>query len=199
MNKGALIVVTWLLLFTIISAIAADYRGKEIKELKNQIKSIKLENQLLKDELKPYQEAKAYIQRVNPGAVHRTGQIVNGAKRHDLPLKLVLLSIHAESDFNWNAVGRAGERGPLQVMPGTFKMVHRGNFGNMDDCFEAGLRYLSLCYKKSRGDYNLALAYYNGGLSCKKPLQVARAHVSRCNGIRRRYWEVVMCTNGAKG
>lgn len=187
MNKGALIVVAWLLPFAIISAIAADYRGKEIKELKNQIKSIKLENQLLKDELKPYQEAKAYIQRVNPGAVHRTGQIVNGAKRHDLPLKLVLLSTHAESDFNWNAVGRAGERGPLQVMPQTFQMVSKGDFLNPDDCFDAGLLYLSMCYKKARGDYNLTLAYYNGGLNRKQPLIAAQAHVSRCRAIRQKF------------
>jgi len=188
MNKGALIVVTWLLLFTIISAIAADYRGKEIKELKNQIKSIKLENQLLKDELKPYQEAKAYIQRVNPGAVHRTGQIVNGAKRHDLPLKLVLLSIHAESGFNWNAVGKLGERGPMQIMPQTFKEVMpEGDFNNPDDCFEGSLRYLVKCHKKARGGYELSLAYYNGGLNRKQPLIAARAHVSRCRIIRQKF------------
>ena len=58
MNKGALIVVTWLLLFAIISAIAADHRGKQINLLEAQIESLKLENQILKDELKPYQEAK---------------------------------------------------------------------------------------------------------------------------------------------
>lgn len=190
MNKGALIVVAWLLPFTIISAIAADYRGKEIKELKNQIKSIKLENQLLKDELKPYQEAKAYIQRVNPGAVHRTGQIVNGAKRHDLPLKLVLLSIHAESDFNWNAVGKLGERGPMQIMPQTFKEVMpEGDFNNPDDCFEGSLRYLVKCHRKARGHFDLSLAHYNAGLNRKNPLVAARSHVSRCRTIRRRYWE----------
>jgi len=187
MNKGALIVVAWLLPFTIISAIAADHRGKQINLLETQIESLKLENQILKDELKPYQEAKAYIKRVNPGAVHRTGQIVNGAKRHDLPLKLVLLSIHAESDFNWNAVGRAGERGPLQVMPQTFQMVSKGDFLNPDDCFDAGLLYLSMCYKKARGDYNLTLAYYNGGLNRKQPLIAARAHVSRCRIIRQKF------------
>lgn len=187
MNKGALIVVAWLLLFTIISAIAADHRGKQINLLEAQIESLKLENQILKDELKPYQEAKAYIQRVNPGAVHRTGQIVNGAKRHDLPLKLVLLSTHAESDFNWNAVGRAGERGPLQVMPQTFQMVSKGDFLNPDDCFDAGLLYLSMCYKKARGDYDLTLAYYNGGLNRKQPLIAAQAHVSRCRAIRQKF------------
>lgn len=158
----------------------------EIDQMKQQIESLKLENQRLKNELKPYREAESYIRKVNPKAVKRVCQIVNGAKRYGLPFGLILLAAHAESDFRWDAVGLAGEHGPLQVMPGTFRAVGGVDFDNIDDCFEAGLLYLSMCYKKARGDYNLALAYYNGGLSCKNPLQVARRHVSRCRVIRQK-------------
>lgn len=163
-----------------------ENQNEELNKVKTQLQELKLENKRLENELKPYREAESYIRNVNPKAVHRTGQIVNGARKHGLPLKLVLVATHAESDFQWGAIGKAGEHGPLQVMPDTFKMVHQGDFTNAEHCFEAGLKYMAMCYRKARGDHDLTLAYYNGGLSRKNPLYVARAHVNRCNSFRRR-------------
>lgn len=78
---------------------------------------------------------------------------------------------HVESRHRCSAIGRAGERGIMQVKPATARSV--GITGNLLDCstgIQAGLRYLRLAIDRAGGENCVAASLYNrgiyAGLSC---------------------------------
>jgi cell division protein FtsB len=168
-----------------------DYKDQMIKNLQAENDTLEQEINRLQEIVGEIREIEEYIYTYNKAdTITKARKIYYGAKRHDLPVKLILIACNAESNFKWDAIGSSGEHGTLQVMPNTFKLVMpEGDFNNWDDCFEAGLRYLKLCYTKSNGDKMLTLARYNSGLgrNSEDAFHVARLHVSRCIGIRRNY------------
>jgi soluble lytic murein transglycosylase-like protein len=90
------------------------------------------------------------------------------SKRTDVPLSVLAAMAQVESNFQPNAVSRAGARGLLQVLPSTAQELEI-NLGGPDADVLAGARYLKRMLDRF-GSLELALAAYNAG-----PTAVARA------------------------
>ena len=104
-------------------------------------------------------------------AVHRVvGDVAVAAETFGVPPALILAVIRTESDFDPNAVSRAGAIGYMQLLPETF-MYLRDERGDPlpDDAVKIpavniryGAYYLSRLYGNF-GDWPTALAAYNAG------------------------------------
>jgi hypothetical protein len=102
--------------------------------------------------------------------------------RHSgLEMKLALAAMMQESSCNPNVVGKDGERGPLQVLYQTFLQYGKGNFYDWRDTMAAGIRFMSELYRKTGGNKELTLAYYNAGpnLPSDRALQLAHLHIKK--------------------
>lgn len=84
------------------------------------------------------------------------------ANKYGLPPAIVRSVIQQESSWNPSAVGTSGEKGLMQLMPGTAKMLGVTNSFDPEQNIEAGTRYLKGHYDKY-GNYRDALARYNAG------------------------------------
>jgi len=104
-------------------------------------------------------------------AVRRVaGDVLAAADTFAVPPALILAVIRAESDFDPNAVSRAGAVGYMQLLPETFSEL-RDELGEAvadEDIrtpavnIRCGTLYLSRLYRKF-GDWPTALAAYNAG------------------------------------
>lgn len=85
----------------------------------------------------------------------------------DPALVALLRSIYEQETSGGRNVrtSAAGAQGPLQVMPGTFEEMSRGELNMRDplDLTRAGVRYAMQAMRASGGDPRLAAAYYFGG------------------------------------
>lgn len=93
------------------------------------------------------------------------------ARAQGVPEHLALSIAKAESNFRCSAVGRAGERGVMQIKPRTARgLGYKGSPQGLNNCavgIRYGMKYLKLAYKKARGNHHLAATYYNRGLGTK--------------------------------
>ena len=97
--------------------------------------------------------------------------IYDCSETFDIDAKLILAVINQESDFCIYARGTSGEKGLMQIMPGTADMVarylHMRDYDLFDivDNITMGTAYLSILrtYHKDR----IALASYNAGKNIK--------------------------------
>lgn len=91
--------------------------------------------------------------------------IRSAAARHNVPASLVKAVIQVESNFNPDAISRAGARGLMQLMPGTAAMYSVG----MDSIFnphyniDAGVRHLAYLKTLFPNNLDYVLAAYNAG------------------------------------
>jgi hypothetical protein len=92
--------------------------------------------------------------------------IVEEARQTRVPVSLALALAKVESNFRDSALGQAGERGVMQIMPATAK----GEFGvgaaRLWDGrlnVKLGIRYLEQLYTQYGKRWDLALSHYNGG------------------------------------
>jgi len=76
---------------------------------------------------------------------------------------LVLGVIKAESNFNPQAVSRAGAKGLMQLMPGMAKALGVNNSFHPEDNIQAGVRHLRYLLDQFKGNLPLTLAAYNAG------------------------------------
>jgi soluble lytic murein transglycosylase-like protein len=86
---------------------------------------------------------------------------------------LVRAIIHAESDYNPNAISYKGARGLMQLMPATAIRFGVQNAFSAADNIKGGVQYLSFLSKRYNGDVRLIAAAYNAG----------EANVDRYGGI----------------
>ncbi len=93
------------------------------------------------------------------------------AERYGVPESLVFAVIRTESDFDSGAVSGAGAVGLMQMMPDTFgwltdevlfEHLENGMLYDPETNIRYGTYYLSYLYDRY-GDWELALAAYNGG------------------------------------
>jgi soluble lytic murein transglycosylase-like protein len=89
--------------------------------------------------------------------------IQKAASKYDLPPGLIKGVIRAESNFQVDAVSRAGAQGLMQLMPATAKELGVTKPFNIDQNIDGGARYLRKMLDSFGGDVKLALAAYNAG------------------------------------
>ena len=81
-----------------------------------------------------------------------------------LPLRLAAAVVTVESGWRVNARGSSGERGLMQLMPATARMMGaRGNLYNPRTNMRAGTKYLNWCYRRARKNVAATIGCYNRG------------------------------------
>lgn len=109
--------------------------------------------------------------------------VKNEARRQGVPVGLALSVAKHESNFRCSAVGRAGERGVMQIKPRTARGIgYRGSPSGLNNCRTGilyGMIYLKMAYKKAGGSTYKAALLYNGGLGSKKKKSKYAEKISR--------------------
>lgn len=106
------------------------------------------------------------------------GLIQRSAQRHGAPVRLAVAVSQVESRHRCNAVGRSGERGPMQILPATARgLGYRGSASGLTNCAEGlewGMRHLAIAWRKC-GTPTGAARLHNRGLasSCSGPSSYA--------------------------
>ena len=89
--------------------------------------------------------------------------ITDAARTHGLEIPLLKAIIKVESDFNPQAVSRAGAQGLMQIMPETADLLEIKKPFDPWENIMGGTRYLKGLLKRFEGNLPLALAAYNAG------------------------------------
>lgn len=97
------------------------------------------------------------------GAEKFSEEISAAAAKYNVPEKLIAAVIKQESNFNPNAVSRAGASGLMQLMPQTAKYLGVTDVQNPEQNIMAGAKYLRQMLDKFDNNTELALAAYNAG------------------------------------
>jgi soluble lytic murein transglycosylase-like protein len=111
-------------------------------------------------------ESKRQRRRISPQQTMHlpTLQIVQElARRHDIEPRLVQAIITVESNFNPQAVSRAGAQGLMQLMPETAARYQVANPFDPRANIDGGIRYLKDLLQRFPGDLRRVLAAYNAG------------------------------------
>ena len=77
------------------------------------------------------------------------GLIQRSAQRHGAPVRLAVAVSQVESRHRCNAVGRSGERGPIQILPATARgLGYRGSASGLTNCAEGlEMGHAPSCYR----------------------------------------------------
>jgi soluble lytic murein transglycosylase-like protein len=94
------------------------------------------------------------------------------ARRQGVPVGLAVAVAKAESNFKCSAVGRAGERGVMQIKPRTARgLGYKGSASGLNNCAVGilyGMIYLKQAYRKAGGNIYRAALLYNAGIHSKR-------------------------------
>lgn len=88
--------------------------------------------------------------------------VISKANQYGIDPAIALAVVEVESNFNAAIPGAAGEIGLMQLMPGTAADLGVTNRANPAQDVDGGVRYLAQQLHRF-GNYQLALAAYNGG------------------------------------
>ncbi|MBF0157154.1 MAG: transglycosylase SLT domain-containing protein [Magnetococcales bacterium] len=142
------------------------------------------------------QEPRSYVSLGMRGLAAFRETIHWAAGRYRLNPALVMAVIKAESNFDPNAVSRAGAVGLMQLMPETALQYGVLNRRDPVSNIHAGTRHLADLLVKFDNDLSLSLAAYNAGENAVRragnripAIQETREYVSRVLDYYRRYRE----------
>lgn len=112
--------------------------------------------------------------------------VVSAAKRHGVPTHFALRVARVESGVKCGRVGRAGERGPLQILPSTARALGYRNIRTASCATQtdAGMKHLAICWKKTRNLWRAA-ACHNQGISVAYGRKVNRHAARYANKVTR--------------
>lgn len=98
-------------------------------------------------------------------AADATHLVKQMARKHGVPQSFALRVARVESGVKCGRVGRAGERGPLQILPRSARGFGYRNIAKAGCAAQtsAGMKHLAMCYRKARGNQYRAAACHNGG------------------------------------
>ena len=108
-------------------------------------------------------EGETFFERAYDRFSRYDSYIAEAARRYGVPFSLIKAIIKVESNFDPDAVSRAGARGLMQIMPNTARAL------GVKDCFDprenilGGARYFRGLLVRFEQDLPLALAAYNAG------------------------------------
>lgn len=85
------------------------------------------------------------------------------SQKYGVDPKLVTSIIKAESNFNPQAISKAGAAGLMQLMPQTAKMLGITNIFEPEENIEGGVRYFKGLLDEFNQNLPLSLAAYNAG------------------------------------
>lgn len=102
--------------------------------------------------------------KVSPRLRQKYDRIIQkAALKHDVPNDLIHSIIHAESDYNSQAISPKGAIGLMQLMPETAKEYGVKNLYDPKENIEGGVKYLKDLIKIYNKKTDLVLAAYNAG------------------------------------
>lgn len=108
------------------------------------------------------------------------------AARQGVPVGLALAVARAESNFRCSAIGKAGERGVMQIKPRTARGVgYKGPASGLNNCatgIRYGMIYLKQAYRKAGGNIYRAALLYNAGIHSKKKSSPYAKKIARTIG-----------------
>jgi soluble lytic murein transglycosylase-like protein len=124
-------------------------------------------------------------------AVHHStlGLVHTLARQYDIEPRLIQAIITVESNFNPQAVSRAGAQGLMQLMPDTVARYQVRDPFNPQANIEGGIRYLKDLLRLFPGDLQRVLAAYNAGEQAvyqyggMPPYPETRRYVERVLGL----------------
>lgn len=94
------------------------------------------------------------------------------AIRQGVPVSLAMAVAKHESNFNCHLIGKAGERGVMQIKPSTARGIgYKGPASGLSNCatgIRYGMMYLKMAYRQARGNVYRAALLYNGGLGTNR-------------------------------
>ena len=99
-------------------------------------------------------------------AADATGIVKQMARKHGVPQSFAIRVARVESGIKCGRIGRAGERGPLQILPRTaagmgYRNIRKASCATQTS---AGMKHLAICYRGARGNQFRAAACHNGGI-----------------------------------
>jgi soluble lytic murein transglycosylase-like protein len=108
--------------------------------------------------------------------------VASEARRQGVPASLAVAIAKAESNFKCGAVGRAGERGVMQIKPPTARgLGYKGSASGLNNCAVGilyGMLYLKQAYRKAGGNIYRAALLYNAGIHSKRKNSVYAKKIS---------------------
>lgn len=108
------------------------------------------------------------------------------AARQGVPVGLALAVARAESNFRCSAIGKAGERGVMQIKPQTARGIgYKGPASGLNNCatgIRYGMIYLKQAYRKAGGNIYRAALLYNAGIHSKKKSSAYAKKIARTIG-----------------